>query len=100
MHNEFCVMQVHNGPLNTDRHFWRCPRAWYSHQPKNCGFTRWVDPPAIDPYQTYKLKQELAKALVLADRLSSEDDGEPKSASPSSMVFKTNTGCVDEWCCP
>jgi len=81
----------------------------YSHQPKNCGFTRWVDPPAIDPYQTYiayledvidKLKQELAKALVLADRLSSEDDGEPKSASPSSMVFKTNTGCVDEWCCP
>ena len=19
---------------------------------------------------------------------------------PSSMVFKTNTGCVDEWCCP
>jgi hypothetical protein len=48
----------------------------YSYQLKNCGFTRWVDPPAIDPYQTYiakleevinKLKHELAEALCSPD---------------------------------
>ena len=77
----------------------------YSHQLENCGFTRWVDPAAIDPYQTYiaylenvidKQKHELSEALA-----TKEDDGEPKLASPSPMVFKMNTGCQDEWwCCP
>jgi hypothetical protein len=49
----------------------------YSTQAENCGFSQWVDPPAIDPYQQYidypkdviiyNLKRELSEALASPD---------------------------------
>ena len=61
-------------------------------------------PLAIEPYQTYidyleavviyNLKQELAQALARPDPPSNEDEG-PVTGP---MVFKTNTGCEDEYC--
>jgi hypothetical protein len=53
----------------------------YSTQAKNCGFSQWVDPPAIDPYQQYidylegvviyNLKRELSEPLASPDPSSS-----------------------------
>jgi hypothetical protein len=53
----------------------------YSTQAENYGFSQWVDPPAIDPYQQYidyledvvihNLKRELSEALTSPDPLSS-----------------------------
>jgi hypothetical protein len=53
----------------------------YSAQAENCGFSQWVDPPAIDPYQQYidylrdvviyNLKRELSEAMASPDPLSS-----------------------------
>jgi hypothetical protein len=49
----------------------------YSTQAENCGFSQWVDPPAINPYQQYimyledvviyNLKRELLEALASPD---------------------------------
>ena len=56
----------------------------YSTQAENCGFSQWVDPPAIDPYQQYidyledvviyNLKRELSEALASPDPSSSAGD--------------------------
>ena len=56
----------------------------YSTQAENCGFSQWVDPPAICPYQEYidyledvvifNLKRELSEALASPDRSSSAGD--------------------------
>ncbi|KAG2657771.1 hypothetical protein PVAP13_1KG172300 [Panicum virgatum] len=35
------------------RRFFKCPRAWFSDAPENCGFTRWVNPSPIHPHQEY-----------------------------------------------
>jgi hypothetical protein len=53
----------------------------YSTQAENCGFSQWVDTPAIDPYQQYidyledvviyNLKWELSEALASLDPSSS-----------------------------
>jgi hypothetical protein len=53
----------------------------YSTQAENCGFSQWVDPPAIHPYQQYidyledvviyNLKRELSEALASPDPSSS-----------------------------
>jgi hypothetical protein len=53
----------------------------YSTQAENCGFSQWVDPLAIDPYQQYidylenvviyNLKRELSEALASPDPSSS-----------------------------
>jgi hypothetical protein len=53
----------------------------YSTQAENCGFSQWVDPPAIDLYQQYidyledvviyNLKRELSEALASPDPSSS-----------------------------
>jgi hypothetical protein len=95
-------MQVYQGWNNSDRRFWHYPYAWlsnvhkfhhhlslvtfscllqYSVQAENCGFSQWVDPPTIDPYQQYidyledvviyNLKQELSEALASPDPSSS-----------------------------
>jgi hypothetical protein len=50
----------------------------YSTQAENCGFSKWVDQPAIDPYQQYlqdvviyDVKRELSEALASPDPSSS-----------------------------
>jgi hypothetical protein len=57
----------------------------YSTQTENCGFSQWVDPPAIRPYQgyidylehvvIYILKRELSEALASPNPSSSAGDG-------------------------
>jgi hypothetical protein len=56
----------------------------YSHQQGNCGFSQWVDPPAIGPYQEYidyleevfiyNLNWRLSEALASPDPSSSAGD--------------------------
>jgi hypothetical protein len=101
-HGERCVMQVYKGWGNYDRPFWHCSleRVSYgndicsstmlglltfifsifqfSDDGDKCGFSQWVDPPAIDPYQDYinylqdiviyNLKRCLDEALASPDR--------------------------------
>jgi hypothetical protein len=53
----------------------------YSTQAENCGFSQWVDPPAIDSYQQYidypedvviyNVKRELSEVLASPDASSS-----------------------------
>jgi hypothetical protein len=74
-HGERCVMQVYEGWGNYGRRFWHCPLASVSYgndicsptmlglltfifgifkffdDDDNYGFSQWVDPPTIDPYQ-------------------------------------------------
>jgi hypothetical protein len=103
-HDERFVMQVYEGWGNYGRRFWHCPLArvsygndicssstmlglltfvlgifQFSDDDDNCGFSQWVDPSSIDPYQDhinhlhdiviYNLKRRLDKTLSSPDRL-------------------------------
>ncbi|CAN6314808.1 unnamed protein product [Urochloa humidicola] len=53
MHGEDCLVQIITNHAHGGRRFYKCPRAWASHAPENCGFVRWVDPPPLYPYEDY-----------------------------------------------
>jgi hypothetical protein len=69
----------------------------YSTQAEDCGFSQWVDPPAIDPYQQYidylenvviyNLKRELSEALASPD---------PSSSAGEDRCCKCSTCTCDE----
>ncbi|CAN6233880.1 unnamed protein product [Urochloa humidicola] len=53
MHGEDCLVQVITNHPQGGRRFFKCPRAWASDAPENCGFVRWIDPPPLYPYEEY-----------------------------------------------
>jgi hypothetical protein len=80
----------------------------YSTQSENCGFSQWVDPPAIDPYQQYidylkdiviyNLKRELSEALASPDpSYSAGDDRCCKCSTCTCECHKKNNSPPKDW---
>ncbi|CAN6163071.1 unnamed protein product [Urochloa humidicola] len=102
MHGDNCIVQVNDGSIHGGgRWFWRCPRGWDYYAPGNCKFTKWVDPPAIDPYQEYiaylhliiaDLKREIDNTPAPEDD-TAEDDEDDHAARSADVI------CSDPICC-
>jgi hypothetical protein len=80
----------------------------YSTQAENCGFSQWVDPPPIDPYQQYidyledviiyNLKPELLEALASPDPSSSTgEDWCCKCSTCTCECHKKNSPPPKDW---
>jgi hypothetical protein len=80
----------------------------YSTQAENCGFSQWVHPPAIDPYQQYidyledviiyNLKWELSEALASPDPPSSAGEDQCRKCSTCTCeCHKKNRPPPKDW---